>query len=154
MKTAGRAEPCGKEDGWLDERKTADPEWMEAVRKEFIDTVPSGLCPQCGSPVYQNPRGRHKRFCSEKCRFAWKNRHPNPANWKSTRIAVCPVCGKEFMARTSAQLYCSDECRMKGALLKRNAPKPKKTMDRLKEIALEATKNGMTYGEYVARMMK
>ena len=50
----------------MDERKTADPEWMEALRREFIDPVPSGLCPECGRPVYQNPRGRHKRFCSEK----------------------------------------------------------------------------------------
>ena len=106
----------------MDERKTADPEWMEALRREFIDPVPSGLCPECGRPVYQNPRGRHKRFCSEKCRFAWKNRHPNPANWKSTRIAVCPVCGKEFMASReyrAERKYCSRSCANRGRAMER-----------------------------------
>ena len=111
-------------------------------------------CVICGK-TFQSYRP-NAMTCSYECRkeMIKRNHAEKVKRLEYTFKKVCPTCGKEFMARTSAQLYCSDECRMKGALLKRNAPKPKKTMDRLKEIALEATKSGMTYGEYVARMMK
>ena len=38
--------------------------------KEFEDAVVKGFCPECGKAVYQNPRGRRKKFCSDACRFA------------------------------------------------------------------------------------
>ena len=85
--------------------------------KEFEDAVVKGFCPECGKAVYQNPRGRRKKFCSDACRFAWKNKHPKPENWKSTRTAVCPVCGKEFLASReykSKRKYCSHTCANRG----------------------------------------
>ena len=85
--------------------------------KEFEDAVVKGFCPECGKAVYQNPRGRRKKFCSDACRFAWKNKHPKPENWKSTRIAVCPVCGKEFLASReykNKRKYCSHACANRG----------------------------------------
>ena len=85
--------------------------------KEFEDAVVKGFCPECGKAVYQNLRGRRKKFCSDACRFAWKNKHPKPENWKSTRTAVCPVCGKEFLASReykSKRKYCSHACANRG----------------------------------------
>ena len=85
----------------------------EMLEKEFMDTLPSGVCPNCGSPVYNKPKGRPKIYCSDACRFKWKNRHPKPENWKSTRKAVCPYCGREFLESREYQgkrIYCSRAC--------------------------------------------
>ena len=85
----------------------------EMLEKEFMETLPSGVCPNCGNPVYNKPRGRTRIYCSDACRFAWKNRHPKPENWKSTRKAVCPYCGREFLASREYQgkrIYCSRAC--------------------------------------------
>ena len=92
--------------------------------KEFEDAVVKGFCPECGKAVYQNPRGRRKKFCSDACRFAWKNKHPKPENWKSTRIAVCPVCGKEFLASReykSKRKYCNHACANRGRAMEQRA---------------------------------
>jgi endogenous inhibitor of DNA gyrase (YacG/DUF329 family) len=115
-----------KEGGWLDTLQSAALFWTEEEKREYLDSVPSGLCPECGSPVYQNPRGRHKKFCSDTCRYAWKNKHPNQANWKSTRTAICPVCGKEFMASReykTERKYCSHACANKGRAEERRKQK-------------------------------
>lgn len=89
------------------------PGMPEGTEEEFMKSLPSGVCPECGGPVYRKSnRGKRKIFCSDACRFAWKNKHPNPQNWKQ-RIAVCPTCGKEFIAtREYAQKrkYCSRAC--------------------------------------------
>ena len=89
--------------------------------KEFENAVVKGFCPECGKAVYQNLRGRRKKFCTDSCRFAWKNKHPKPENWKSTRMAVCPVCGKEFLASReykSKRKYCSHACANRGRAVK------------------------------------
>ena len=85
--------------------------------KEFEDAVVKGFCPECGKAVYQNPRGRRKKFCSDACRFAWKNKHPKPENWKTVRSKICPVCGREFSYRHQYGLerkYCSRACANRG----------------------------------------
>ena len=78
----------------------------------------NGFCPQCGGPVKRNAIGRPKKFCSDKCRSAWNHAHPHPENWKDTsRVAVCPYCGKEFIAtREYGRLrkYCSRACSNRG----------------------------------------
>ena len=95
----------------------AEPDWTAELEKEFMESLPSGFCPECGEAVYQNPRGRRKRFCSEACRYKWKNKHPQLKNWKSARAAVCPQCGKEFLAvkeYTVLRKYCSRACANRG----------------------------------------
>ena len=92
----------------------------EEEKNEYLNAVVTGFCPECGNAVYQNPRGRKKKFCCEACRFAWKNKHPKPQNWKSSRTASCPVCGKEFIASREYQRkrkYCSHACANKGRTL-------------------------------------
>ncbi len=82
-------------------------------QEEFLDAVAMGFCPECGKEVVQNPRGRRKKFCSDACRFAWKNKHPRPENWKKVETFICPVCGREFKDRCYGEVkrkYCSRAC--------------------------------------------
>ena len=89
----------------------------ELEKAEFLNSVAVSFCPECGREVIQNPKGRRKKFCSDSCRFAWKNKHPKPECWKGIRIAVCPTCGNEFQAyRESKRIrkYCSHACANRG----------------------------------------
>lgn len=37
-------------------------------------------------------------------------------DWNANaKLARCPTCGREFVQRCRSQLYCSAECRRKGA---------------------------------------
>jgi len=47
-----------------------------------------------------------KKFCSEVCRKAYRNK-------KKNRVAVCPVCQSTFFQKTAEQKYCSYTCRNK-----------------------------------------
>lgn len=84
---------------------------------EMLEDMAKRFCPNCGAAVVQNGRGRPRIFCSEPCRYAWKNRNPHPENWKSTRTAICPECGKPFLASReygSVRKYCSHACANRG----------------------------------------
>ena len=76
---------------------------------EFLSGVAKGFCPECGNVIQRNPMGRPKQFCSEKCRRAWYNKHPQPTHWKSSREIVCPICGKNFLA-VKERKYFSRSC--------------------------------------------
>lgn len=80
---------------------------------EYLSRPNTRVCPVCGEVFETAGRGRPKRFCSEKCRTYYHHKYPNPANWTSTRIAVCPMCGKEFQASreyNQPRKYCSHAC--------------------------------------------
>ena len=89
---------------------------------EYLSRPNTRVCPVCGI-VFEKPgRGRPKRFCSEKCRTYYHHKFPNPANWTSTRIAVCPVCGQEFQASREynhPRKYCSRACANKGRTMEK-----------------------------------
>ncbi len=41
--------------------------------RDFLDNCAKQFCPWCGRPVTRNHTGRPKKFCSDKCRWAfWK----------------------------------------------------------------------------------
>lgn len=83
-------------------------------------------------------------------------------------IRICAVCNKPFEARRENEVCCSAECKQarrrqqcrqydKEDAQKRKleAEKRKKLSsgeNSLTEIAIEARKAGMTYGQYVAKM--
>lgn len=101
--------------------------------QEFLDAVAMGFYPNCGTALVQLPRGRKKKFCSDACRFQWKNKHPMPENWKSSRTAVCPLCGKQFIASREykrQRKYCSRSCANRG-----RATEKKQNSDRREEDA-------------------
>lgn len=84
---------------------------------EMLEDMAKRFCPNCGAAVTPNGRGRPRIFCSEPCRYAWKNRNPHPENWKSTRTAICPECGKPFLASREygrVRKYCSHACANRG----------------------------------------
>ena len=79
-------------------------------------------CPVCGEVFETKGRGRPKKFCSEKCRMKYHHSNPNVDNWKTTRIAVCPLCCKEFKAAREyghPRKYCSRACANRGRALER-----------------------------------
>ena len=65
---------------------------------------------------------------------------------------VCRTCGKAFVATCHNKAYCSQEClvdaRRERERLQRM--KHKKQSSSLIDIAVEARKHGMSYGQYVA----
>ena len=87
---------------------------------EYLSRPLTRVCPVCGDVFEAMGVGRPKRFCSEKCRLEYHHKHPNTENWKSTRVALCPVCGKEFLASREGarpRKYCSHACANKARAL-------------------------------------
>ena len=67
-------------------------------------------------------------------------------------MAICKVCGKEFMSSQKFRTYCSDECKSCNS---RHRPEPKQKIKKSKlsvtDISLMAAELHMSYGEYVAK---
>ena len=72
---------------------------MEDYTAEMIKDMAFSFCPQCGTAIVPNHKGRPRKFCSPECRSRWNNTHPKPENWKTVRSKICPVCGREFSYR-------------------------------------------------------
>ena len=90
---------------------------MQDYTAEMVKDMAFAFCPQCGTAIVPNHRGRPRKFCSPECRSKWNNTHPRPQNWKTVRSKVCPVCGREFSYRHQYGLprkYCSRACANKG----------------------------------------
>ncbi len=80
---------------------------------ELVGDSIKKMCLECGKPIEQNHIGRPRKFCSDKCRSRWHSKHPSPQNWSSTRTAVCPQCGRDFLASRESprpRKYCSRAC--------------------------------------------
>ena len=97
---------------------------MKAKRKNgysYLAQADTRRCPVCGEVFKTKGRGRPKKFCSDACRFAWKNKHPKPENWRKVTL-TCPVCGQEFEARGYGDVkrkYCSRSCANHGRAMER-----------------------------------
>ena len=59
---------------------------------------------------------------------------------------VCKICGKFFQSDFKNVKYCSDEC-------KKATKKPDEKKLSAEELAVKAKQAGMSYGQYVAKMM-
>lgn len=80
-------------------------------------------------------------------------------------VKACKWCKKKFTAKRLNQEYCCKECSRNGKLKwqreyeankKATTEKPKKTKvksNRITDIAIAARAAGMTYGEYVAKVL-
>lgn len=78
------------------------------------------------------------------------------------REAKCPVCGKLFAANIN-QIFCGRKCQAKhyrdtstnsknSEQNRTSKKKRKKKGKSITELAVEARKAGMTYGQYVAKI--
>ena len=70
------------------------------------------------------------------------------------KIKRCSICCTLFYPNSNSQRYCSDECKAfaKKKLDQERRPKKKKKTDSLTKLQKEASKLGMSYGMYVAKM--
>ena len=74
------------------------------------DTVEVG-CRQCGKPVMQHKGRKAKYFCSDRCRNAWWNAHPEKVQRKAYYRLTCQFCEKEFVSYGNKnRKYCSRLC--------------------------------------------
>lgn len=75
------------------------------------DEVSQAHCINCGTLLNQMAGHRAKKFCSDRCRMAWWNKHPAPLNRKNTRVFACQTCGRSFAANEKRERkYCSRAC--------------------------------------------
>ena len=78
-------------------------------------------CLNCGGLIQQNPGRKEKKFCSDRCRMAWWNTHPEAVQRKTFYEITCACCGQTFQSYgNNARKYCSRSCydrsRMKGGV--------------------------------------
>ena len=88
-------------------------------------------------------------------------------------LRYCAICGNAFVAKARNGKYCGKECseegnrrlvrkrcamyraQAKGVVIEKVEEKPTKAKElSLVEVAIEARKAGMTYGQYVAHMSR
>jgi len=76
-----------------------------------VALVDGTFCHQCGAPIKQTSGHRQKQYCSDKCRMAWWNAHPEAVNRKPVRLFTCNTCGLSFEGRGNRERkYCSNAC--------------------------------------------
>lgn len=69
------------------------------------------FCRQCGKPLTQVKGRRETKFCSDKCRNAWWNSHPELVNRRAVYEFICPQCSGGFTAYgNNHRKYCSHKC--------------------------------------------
>lgn len=65
------------------------------------------VCIQCGKLFPESSKGRHKNFCSDKCRFIYWNVRKRGIEI----IRICENCGKQFVSKGNPnKRYCSRKC--------------------------------------------
>ena len=80
-----------------------------AIKQE--QSVATKNCANCGCPLRHTPGSKQKRFCSDNCRMAWWNAHPEAVDRMAVYRFVCPICGESFEAYGNAnRKYCSRAC--------------------------------------------
>ncbi len=69
------------------------------------------ICKNCGIPLKQTPGHRQKKFCSDKCRFAWWHGQNGDISKSSRYIFECKNCCKEFKSYgRKNRKYCGYAC--------------------------------------------
>ena len=68
-------------------------------------------CENCGQEIQQIAKRKRKRFCCDKCRNEWWNKHLDQVKRKAVYEFKCPHCGKTFQTYgDKRRKYCSHEC--------------------------------------------
>lgn len=81
-------------------------------KNDFAES--EGLCRNCKKPLEQTPHKRKRMFCSDACRMAWWNAHPERVKRKAYYTLACRNCGKQFESYgNSHRVFCSRDCYLK-----------------------------------------
>lgn len=68
-------------------------------------------CKHCGKLIKIIPKQKPRKFCSDACRTAWWNSHPDCVDRKAVYAYTCAHCGKPFTAYGNKERkYCSHGC--------------------------------------------
>lgn len=68
-------------------------------------------CLFCGAKLTIIPHKKTKKFCSDKCRMAWWNSHPELVKRKAIYTHTCAHCGRSFESYGNRhRIYCSRAC--------------------------------------------
>ena len=68
-------------------------------------------CGNCGAPLMHTPGAKKRRFCSDRCRMAWWQTHPEAVNRKAVYQFRCEYCNAVFQSYGNAnRKYCSPAC--------------------------------------------
>ena len=87
------------------------PNTVRSHIRRHPDLPGTRRCMTCGEFVLQPTGRREKKFCSDKCRMAWWNSHPEAINKKAYYTLVCEECGKEFVSYgNNRRKYCCRSC--------------------------------------------
>ena len=71
-------------------------------------------CSFCGNEMSQQVGKRFKRFCCDKCRMNYWNRHKKVESRKSTIKRICEHCGQPFFDfQNRGRRFCSRACHLK-----------------------------------------
>ena len=71
----------------------------------------TAACKQCGKSIKIVPKQKPRMFCSDACRTAWWNSHPDCVNRKAIYAYTCAHCGRAFTAYGNPnRKYCSHGC--------------------------------------------
>ena len=82
---------------------------LQAATQTTTET--KGTCEQCGLPLRFREGRAHPRFCSDKCRTAWWNTHPEQLSPSAMVEVRCVCCGTAFRSFPSRhRSYCSRQC--------------------------------------------
>jgi hypothetical protein len=69
------------------------------------------FCAQCSAEIGQQENRKQKRFCSDKCRSLWWNKHRQALSRKTAIVKICAHCGNRFESYLHEQRkYCCHVC--------------------------------------------
>lgn len=75
------------------------------------NTENNATCKNCGIDISQTGGHRQRKFCSEKCRFAWWHGKDNCISSDSSYVFECKNCGKEIKSYgRKDRKYCCYAC--------------------------------------------
>ena len=90
-----------------------------AVNKMSDEDLLEGHCEKCGIKIKSIKGKKRKRFCSDRCRWDWWNKHQKEVDKKAFYTHVCKWCNQEFTSYgNNRRVYCSHECYIKFKLNK------------------------------------
>lgn len=84
---------------------------VNAIRNYCSKADSLSVCKECGKKIKSVPGKKKRKFCSDKCRFIWWNKHRDELKHKIRNVDTCACCGKKFINFTnSKRVYCSVDC--------------------------------------------
>ena len=79
-------------------------------RRHPYEKKKTGSCLMCGKVISSTPHKKERKFCSDKCRYAWWSAHPEKRKIKTGYKHVCLNCGREFTNNRISAFYCCRKC--------------------------------------------